>query len=285
MYLPLVVGVDGSESSLRAVDWAADEADLHEVPLLVVFGTLWERYEGTALARELGRPSTEMKADDILKAAARRARQRHPDLVVTTETVPDEAEHALVRAGRNASMIIVGSRGRSGVADRLLGSVSRTVAALSDCPVVVVRGNHDNRALGGRHDRIVVGIGAGETSASVLRLAFTEAHLRHAPLAAVRAWRCPAHETVDHPLLTGEPARLYEERAAKELETALENAPSDVAVGRHTVEGPARAVLPAASAEAGLLVIGRRVHGRLGRVAHAVLHRSACPVVVVPERT
>ncbi|WP_134655386.1 universal stress protein [Streptomyces sp. H23] len=285
MYLPLVVGVDGSESSLRAVDWAADEADLHEVPLLVVFGTLWERYEGAALARELGRPSTEMKADDILKAAARRARQRHPDLVVTTETVPDEAEHALVRAGRNASMIIVGSRGRSGVADRLLGSVSRTVAALSDCPVVVVRGNHDNRALGGRHDRIVVGIGAGETSASVLRLAFTEAHLRQVPLAAVRAWRCPAHETVDHPLLTGEPARLYEERAAKELETALENAPSDVAVGRHTVEGPARAVLPAASAEAGLLVIGRRVHGRLGRVAHAVLHRSACPVVVVPERT
>ncbi|MFF0677537.1 universal stress protein [Streptomyces tendae] len=285
MYLPLVVGVDGSESSLRAVDWAADEADLHEVPLLVVFGTLWERYEGAALARELGRPSTEMKAEDILEAAARRARQRHPDLVVTTETVPDEAEHALVRAGRNASMIIVGSRGRSGVADRLLGSVSRTVAALSDCPVVVVRGNHDNRALGGRHDRIVVGIGAGETLASVLRLAFTEAQLRHVPLAAVRAWRCPAHETVDHPLLTGEPARLYEERAAKELETALENAPSDVAVGRYTVEGPARAVLPAASADAGLLVIGRRVHGRLGRVAHAVLHRSACPVVVVPERT
>ncbi len=282
MYLPLVVGVDGSESSLRAVDWAADEADLHEVPLLMVFGTLWERYEGAALARELGRPSTEMKAGDILEAAARRARQRHPELVVTTEKVPDEAEHALVRAGRNASMIIVGSRGRSGVADRLLGSVSRTVAALSDCPVVVVRGDHDNRALGGRHDRIVVGV--GETSASVLRLASTEAHLRHVPLAAVRAWRCPANETVDHPLLTGEPARLYEERAAKELETALEDGPSDVEVGRHTVEGPARAVLPAASADASLLVIGRRVHGRLGRVAHAVLHRSACPVVIVPER-
>ncbi|MGV9911059.1 universal stress protein [Streptomyces tendae] len=283
MYLPLVVGVDGSEPSLRAVDWAADEASLHTVPLLVVFGTLWERYEGAALARELDGTPADTRADDILDAAARRARRRHPDLVVTTETVLDEAEHALVCAGRNASMIIVGSRGRSGIADRLLGSVSRTVAAGSDCPVVVLRGNHDNRALGGRDGRVVVGV--GEPAASVLRLAFTEARLRHVPLAAVRAWRCPAHETIDHPLLTGEPARLYEERAARELEAALEDAPPDVAVRRHTVEGPARAVLPAASAEAGLLVIGRRTQGRLGRVAHAVLHRSACPVVVVPERT
>ncbi|WP_159323411.1 universal stress protein [Streptomyces tendae] len=283
MYLPLVVGVDGSEPSLRAVDWAADEATLHTVPLLVVFGTLWERYEGAALARELDGTSADTRADDILDAAVRRARRRHPHLVVTTEKVLDEAEHALVCAGRNASMIILGSRGRSGIADRLLGSVSRTVAAGSDCPVVVLRGNHDNRALGGRNGRVVVGV--GEPSASVLRLAFTEARLRHGPLAAVRAWRCPVHETIDHPLLTAEPARLYEERAAGELEAALEDAPPDVAVRRHTVEGPARAVLPAASAEADLLVIGRRTQGRLGRVAHAVLHRSACPVVVVPERT
>ncbi|MFD8898193.1 universal stress protein [Streptomyces ardesiacus] len=281
MYLPLVVGVDGSEPSLRAVDWAADEAALHGVPLLVVFGTLWERYEGAAFARELGKPSAGLKADVIVRAAARRARRLHPDLVVTTEAVPDEAEQALERAGRNASMIIAGSRGRSGLADRLLGSVSRTVAAGSDCPVVVVRGSDDNRALGGRYGRIVVGV--GEASAAALRFAFTEARLRHVPLAAVRAWRRPAHDTADHPLPTGEPARLYEAYAAKELDAALETAPSDVTVLRHTVEGPARAVLPAASAEAGLLVIGRRTHGRLGRTAHAVLHRSACPVVVVPE--
>lgn len=282
MYLPLVAGVDGSEPSLRAVDWAADEATLHGVPLLVLYGTLWERYEGAALARELVRPSAKIASEDILRAGARRARRRHPDLLVTTETMSHEAEHALVCAGRNASMIVVGSRGRSGVADRLLGSVSRTVAAASDCPVVVLRGNHDNRAVAGRHGRIIVGL--GDAPASVLRFAFTEARLRRVPLTVVRAWRCPAHETVDHPLLTGEPARLYEERAAKELAAALEDAPPDIAVRRHTAEGPARSVLPAASAEADLMVIGRRTHGRLGRVAHSVLHRSACPVAVVPEQ-
>ncbi|MEU9383029.1 universal stress protein, partial [Streptomyces sp. NPDC048279] len=46
MDLPLVVGVDGSESSLRAVDWAADEAALRGAPLRLVYASLWERYEG-----------------------------------------------------------------------------------------------------------------------------------------------------------------------------------------------------------------------------------------------
>ncbi|WP_329469700.1 universal stress protein [Streptomyces sp. NBC_01723] len=282
MYLPLVVGVDGSEPSLRAVDWAADEAFLHRLPLLVLFASRWERYEGDALAHELGKPSERVLADDILRVAAGRARLRHRDLAVTSETVPDEAEHALVCAGRNASMIVLGSRGRSGFADRLLGSVCRAVAAGSDCPVVVLRGDHDNRAVGGRRDGLVVGV--GEASASVLRFAFTEARLRRVPLTAVRAWRCPAPETIDHPLLTGEPARLYEERAAKELEAALEDTPADITVRRHTAEGPARRVLPAASAEADLLAVGRHTHAKLGRVTHTVLHRSSCPVVIVPER-
>ncbi|MFJ7134782.1 universal stress protein [Streptomyces fungicidicus] len=50
MHPPLVVGVDGFEWSLRAVDWAADEAALHNLPLRIVHATLWLRYEGTALA-------------------------------------------------------------------------------------------------------------------------------------------------------------------------------------------------------------------------------------------
>jgi nucleotide-binding universal stress UspA family protein len=46
--LPIVVGVDGSESSLGAIDWAADEAALHGLPLRLVHACLWEPYEGPA---------------------------------------------------------------------------------------------------------------------------------------------------------------------------------------------------------------------------------------------
>ncbi|WP_190216048.1 hypothetical protein [Streptomyces griseosporeus] len=67
------------------------------------------------------------------------------------------------------------------------------------------------------------------------------------PLEAVRAWRCPARETTDQPLLAGAPARLHEEKAAQALEAAAGDVPADVDVHRRTVEGHAVQVLLAAS--------------------------------------
>ncbi|WP_405876486.1 MULTISPECIES: universal stress protein [unclassified Streptomyces] len=289
MEQPMVVGTDGSEPSLRAVDWAADEAALRGVPLRVVYASLWERYEGTALAEDLGRPSEEVLADDIVDSAAGRARRRHPDLKITAEVLPEEPEYALVREGRYASALVMGSRGRSGLTELLLGSVSLSVAAYAECPVIVLRGSHDNRATPGRRGRVVVGVGEDGKESPAVRFAVEEARRRGVPLEAVRAWRCPAHESTDHPLMAGEPARLHKERAVEALEGALQDVPGDVEVQRRIVEGHARRVLVDASSQADLLVVGAKRRGghfglQLGRVAHAVLHHSACPVAVVPER-
>jgi nucleotide-binding universal stress UspA family protein len=286
---PLVVGVDGSEPSLRAADWAADEAALREVPLRVVYASLWEHYEGAALAGALGGPTEGLRAADIVEAAAQRAQTRHPDLKVSADVLPEEPEYALVREGRDAGLLVVGTRGRSGIAETLLGSVSLTVAAQADCPVVVLRGSHDNQAVPAVRGRVVVGVGKDPDGSAAVRFAAEEARRRGVPLEAVRAWRCPAYESTDHPLMAGEPARLHEVRAAEVLAEALRDLPPDVDVHRRTVEGHARRVLLDASHEAGLLVVGsRRREGHFGiqlsRVAHAVLHHSACPVVVVPHR-
>ncbi|MEU3341787.1 universal stress protein [Streptomyces sp. NPDC002144] len=282
MELPLVVGVDGSEPSLRAVDWAADEAALRGVPLRVVYASLWERYEGASLVGEFAGVRDEGLAEAIVEGAAGRARDRHPDLKVSAEVVPEEPEYVLPRLSRDATAVVVGTRGRSGLAEALLGSVSLAVAAHAHSPVIVVRGSHDNQArrpVGGR-----VLLGVGDDGGAALRFAAEEARLRAVPLEAVRAWRWPAHETTDHPLLAGEPARLHEERAVEALEAALRDAPADVDVHRRTVEGHARRVLADLSRHADLLVVGtKRPHGHLGRVAHAVLHHSACPVAVVPH--
>ncbi|WP_338682283.1 universal stress protein [Streptomyces acidiscabies] len=264
---PVVVGVDGSESSLRAVDFAADEAALRGAPLRLVHAFLWERYEGAG-------PVT---AEDILRTAERRAALRRPDVPVSLDVLPEEPEYALIREGREASLLVVGTRGRGGLAELLLGSVSLAVAARAACPVIVVRGDHDPQR------RVVVGIGEREAA---LDFAVQEARLRHATLDAVRAWRCPARESTDHPLLAGEPARLHEQHAVEALDRALKNAPATV--NRRTAEGPARTVLLAASHGADLLVVGARRHPghlglQLGRVAHAVLHHSSCAVAVVPE--
>ncbi|MEU1511084.1 universal stress protein [Streptomyces sp. NPDC005811] len=281
---PVVVGVDGSGPSLHAVDRAADEAALRRVPLRVVYASLWERYEGTALAGD-HKPDEEVRADDIVAVAARRARERRPELTVSAEVVAEEPEYVLVREGRDASALVLGTRGRGSVREMLLGSVSLTVAAHAHCPVIVVRGEGSGA---GPHGPVVVGVGEHGKDAAAVRFAVAEARLRGVPLEAVRAWRRPARESVDHPLLTGEPARRHEERAAEALQEALADVPADVELRRRTVEGPPRDVLLDASRDAGLLVVGaRRTHGhrglQLGRVAHGVLHRADCAVAVVPE--
>lgn len=287
--LPVVVGVDGSEAGLRAVDWAADEAALRGAPLRLVYASLWERYEGARLAEDLGKPSERVRAEDIVESAARRARLRRAEVKITTDVLPEEPEYTLLRESRNASLLVTGTRGRGALTEALLGSVSLTVAAHAHCPMIVVRGSHDNQAVPATHGRVVVGVGEKPTSSAAVRFAFEEARRRGAQVEAVRAWRCPAHETTDHPLLAGEPARLHEQRAAEGLEAALRDAPADVVLRRRTAEGHARNVLVDASRDADLLIVGAKRRQRhfglqLGRVTHGVLHHSACPVVIVPER-
>ncbi|GGX68992.1 universal stress protein [Streptomyces minutiscleroticus] len=288
--LPLVVGVDGSDSSLTAVDWAVDEAARHGVPLRLVYASLWERYEGVVPSHGSDRPSEKVLADNIIGVATERARRRVADVGVTGEVRADDAVSALLREGDNAFALVTGSRGRGELKGLLLGSVGLAVAARAYCPVVVVRG--DKAALTGSHERILLGAGAPDTSGEAVRFAFREAQARTCTLDVVRAWRCPAHESADHPLLTAGVDREHEQRASALLDDLLREATVErpgVRVRRATAEGPARIVLLRRTAAADLAVIGaRRRRGhlglQLGRVAHTLLHHADCPVAVVPQR-
>jgi nucleotide-binding universal stress UspA family protein len=290
MELPLIVGVDGSDSSLVAVDWAVDEAARHGLPLRLVYASLWERYEGAAPAGSAERPSEEVLADNIVGSAAERARRRNPEVKVSTEVVPEDAASALLLEGNNASALVTGSRGRGQLTGLLLGSVSLAVASRAHCPVIVVRG--DKAGLAGTHERILLGAGESATGGEAVRFAFREAEARGCTLDVVRAWRCPAHDTADHPLLAGDPAHYHEEQASAALDALLHDPMADhpgVRVRRHTVEGPARKVLLSRSAAADLLIVGaQRRHGhfglQLGRVGHTLLHHAQCPVAIVPQR-
>ncbi|MDT0386644.1 universal stress protein [Streptomyces dubilierae] len=291
MDLPIVVGVDGSESSLRAVDWAADEAALREVPLHVLYASLWERYEQAVFPMAPERLER-LLTDVLVTAAARRARRRVPGMRVTTEVVAAGPVPVLRRAAGKASALIVGDRGRGGAGELLLGSVGPAVAGRADGPVVVVRGDAGRQgAPRGQGRRVVLGVPGEPDSTRAARFALREAARRRVPLEAVRAWHRPAPEATDFPLFTGEPADAYRQRAAETLDAVLRGPAGEhpeVEVHRRIVEGHARIALLDASADADLLVIGaRHPHGRfglhIGRVTHGVLHQAGCPVAVVPE--
>ncbi|MEU5092644.1 universal stress protein [Streptomyces sp. NPDC021356] len=290
MELPLVVGVDGSGPSLTAVDWAVDEAALHGLPLRLVYGSLWERYEGTVPSGSPQCPSEQVMAEHVVAAAEERAQRRNPAVKVTTDVLPEDGVHALLGAGDTAFAVVTGSRGRGELRGLLLGSVSLAVAGMARCPAVVVRG--DTAGLAGTHERILLGAAEAETGREAVRFAFHEAEARRCVLQVVRAWRIPEPGTAGTPTAGGNSVLGHVAQAAALVEELLSEAMDDhpaVRVRRATVEGPAHRVLVDRSAAADLVVLGarRRTGGfglQLGRTAHALLHHASCPVAVVPQR-
>ncbi|QKV91401.1 universal stress protein [Streptomyces sp. NA02950] len=199
MELPVVVGVDGSDTASGALDWAAGMAALRGIPLRIVHASLWERYEGCLPASAADRPAERLRGETVLATAAERAGRRTPELEVMTDLVTDDPVSALLRAGQSAEAVVVGWRGRGEFASLLLGSVGLGIAARAHCPVVVVRGRAES-APGGTH-RVVVGIaererpgGPGPVPSPFLSpavaFALREARLRGCDLEAVHAWRC-----------------------------------------------------------------------------------------------
>ncbi|MEV0439831.1 universal stress protein [Streptomyces spectabilis] len=285
---PLIVGVDGSEPSLRALDWAVDEADRQAVPLRIVHASSWEWYEGREPSFGINRALVRAQADRVVADATERAHCRSSSVKVTSQTLDEDPAAALIRESRQASGVLVGSRGRGKLAGLLLGSVSLSVAAHAQCPVIVVRGEAAN--LGGSHRRVVVGIDEAADARPALDFAVRCAQRRGATLDVVHAWRCPAHEAPERPRAADATDTHQEraERAAEEALGGLARTHSAVPVHRRVVEGSPRAALLDAAATADLLVVGARrragqVGMQLGSVNHAVLHHAACPVAVVPH--
>lgn len=131
MAIPLVVGIDGSESSLEAVDWAAAEADRH-LSLHLVHAAAGDR-----------------ERSGVISAASERARARNPTVQLSSDVLHEDAA-ALVDKGHSAFAPALGSRGLGELADMLSGAVRLAVAARTDCPVILVRGaaEHGKGRLG-----------------------------------------------------------------------------------------------------------------------------------------
>ncbi|MFM9632646.1 MULTISPECIES: universal stress protein [Streptomyces] len=271
MAVPLVVGIDGSEASLEAVDWAADEAVRHEVPLHLVHAA-----------------AADYEATELVAVASERARKGAPTAPLSSEVLHGDAASVLVGKGRNAFALVLGSRGLGDLAGLLLGSVSLAVAAHADCPVVVVRGEAEHRA--DRFGIVVVGVEDGEGSGTAVQFAFREVHVRRCRLVAVHAWSVPVG-TPGPPGLSGYSLQALQRPPAQVLTDALRDPAQqyqDVPVSSDVVASSARRALLDAASGADLLVVGaRRRHGhaglQLGLVNHAVLHHAPCPIAVVPQ--
>ncbi|MCK8437636.1 universal stress protein [Streptomyces sp. D2-8] len=291
--LPVVAAVDGSDDSLRALEWAVDAARRRAAPLRVAHVRQYAHWaQPEVLAAGPADPQDDPVLDQVRTHLEGRADQ--PD----TEYVGLEGAAGVVlpELGATAQLLVLGSRGRGGFASLLLGSNSMAAARDAECPVVVVpRPGREvpDGAPGGPGSRVVVGLKVDGPDEATLGFAFAEAARRGARLQAVAAYPWPAQPW----MMPGEMPPPVVDQDVIEDETRVladgflapyrERHP-DVPIELVPAAGDAAGHLVAASLDAGLVVVGR--HRRrllspvrmMGSVTQAVLLHAASPVAVVP---
>lgn len=135
----IVVGIDGSDDSKAALEWAAHQAELTGSTVEAITTWAWPVAFGVAFAYLPPDYNPSADAQKVLDDALGPLREAHPDLSIETAIAEGHAAPVLVEASRGADLLVVGSRGHGEFAGMLLGSVSEHCVTNAHCPVLVFR--------------------------------------------------------------------------------------------------------------------------------------------------
>lgn len=287
----VTVGVDGSDQSLNALDFAAEEALRHKLPLNIV--TAYSIPVFAASSMDAGYASMDDEAFrssalETVKDASERVKSYvDQGLTVRTFVESGDASGVLLDFSEEADLMVVGRRGRGGFMGRLLGSVSTAIPAHAKCPTIIVpltaKDRKDIRNV------IVVGVdGSDRARLAVLKAAeralAEDATLRVVcaipPLGGSLAW-VPA--TVDQEAVFRD-VREQLSQGEKWLKSYF----PELKFESDVIEGAPVEVLIDESRTAKLLVTGSRGRGGfagmlLGSTSQGVLFHANGPVMVIPD--
>lgn len=278
----VVVGVDASPQARAAALWAAAEAELRGQPLGIVHAADIEGRSVLTSAETL--QALWDTARDVLDETAGAVREKFPDLIVTEELSCGDAVAGLRAAAGARGTIVVGSRGLGGFAALTLGSVGLGVAARTEVPVVVVRGETDRPATG-----VVTAAVHGTSDLDWLLIAAAEAQVRKASLRLLNVTNVLGYVGRFTTMLDSM-GEITEEKVQETAAVAdrVRKLYPDLTVTHDVETGTSvPGILVEATTLTDLLVMGarNRVLGSgaaLGRVPHALLHHGHCPVQIVP---
>ncbi|MFI9228155.1 universal stress protein [Streptomyces rimosus] len=285
----VIVGFDGSDPAVRALDHATDEAARRGTALEIICGWPWGKHPlpDYGVTDDTGQ-LLYSSARRMMDTATERVRARAAQVAVSETLTTESAARALLRCGRDAALTVVGTRGHGGFAGLLLGSVSLRVAAHCTTPLMVVRGDQG----ADEHHRVLIGV-ASDADTDALHFAFREARRRGCALRVLHAWQSPAAPHGSH-AASYHLSRDELEQLRKGAETVSQHAVAplretypDVDVHPDTVCLGAGKALVEASRNADVAVLAahrrpRHIGLQLGPVTHAMLHHAHCPVVLVP---
>lgn len=277
----ILVGVDGSKHSYRALDTAAEMAFRERRPLHIL-----HCYQPYPASLSPAPPSADVTAtlrtlaEDVVTRARRQVQNQWPDLTVSASLSTHDAREKLSAVSHHGSMLVVGSRGLGAMHSLVLGSVSMYVAHHSACPVLVVRPEPGAADAG-----ILVGSDGSPLSRAAIEFAFAQAAEQQAALTVV-------HCIPPFPYREGLPLdEQADDLAVHRLELAeavagLREKYPEVTVELALERGPTPGHLVHRSRASRLVVVG--AHHRSawdllgGSVSRAVVEHAHCPVAVVP---
>lgn len=277
----VVVGIDGSGPSIRALQWANTYCELRQQPLTALFA--WNPDDEQPVPSD--DLSVEVASAAELHVQSLLADALGPDHTASWEVTATRPRAALVEASNTASLLVVGARGLGGFRGLLVGSVSRHLLNNARCPVAVVR-QIDHQQDG----PVIVGVDGSEPATRALRWALNHATVEHRPLIAAYSWQVPIMPPTSAYTLMPT-LDLLRSDAPKILAKSIDRA--ELGDPAHTIEqcvlegDPAGQLLNLADQQgASLVVVGARskspLTSLLGSVSAKVAQHANCPVVVVP---
>lgn len=282
----VMVGVDGSPSSDTAMVWAATYAQAQHRPLAIVHAAGHPAVTDFAIDMTEARHGLRMAGRRITDHALGLAQATSPAVDVSVHMALREPRELLIEMAADASVLVLGTRGRGTLTGLLLGSVSVALAAHSPCPVVVARPSRES--VTPEDLPIVVGADGTADSAGALTLGFELASQQDRRLEVVHAigdaWVFPAPDLMS-PEMVREAMEGWELLLAESLAGYAEKFP-DVVVNSRLVRGSPAQALVNASGVASVVVVGSRGRGALtsrllGSVSRSVVEHAHCTVAVV----
>lgn len=283
----ILVGVDGSHASYKATWWAANYAKHAGLTLQIVCAYSLPSYAAvsfdatyTAMGDDNAAHSD---AQEILSKAKAIADEQGVE--ATTLIVTGDPASVFVELSRNYNLIVIGNRGKGGLAERLLGTTSSSLPAYAYCPIVVVPYTDDDGNLMHLNNTITkVAVGSDESKLGLKALEIA------ANFAA--AWDAELDVISAVPNMKGSDDEGVMASFKDDLEVRikpLEEAHPDLKINKQIVPGPAVGALTKASYDHDVVVVGSRGRGGftgllLGSTSQGLLQHAVGPVYVVPRK-
>lgn len=283
----IVVGVDDTRTSDRALSWAADQAVLEHRGLTVLHAT-----GSTAAGPEDLGTSLRSGGHQVTRRAHRTLLDSSFTADVHEEAVSGAPVSALVDASAGADLLVVGARGPGQLGTFVLGSVSRALVGRTRCPLVVVPDQPPDASAPSAQQStvgVLVAVDDRDGRQDALDFAYRQASLRGLPLTILGCVLGPAGEAAGSPE-EADPAADEQRRRISEASAGFAARYPDVATAVLVDRGPVdEAVIRAGRGQA-LVVMGSHVHSWISRLLggdaeRRVVVHAPCPVAVVPSGT